>query len=335
MDFPKDLIPMMWEREEYFIKIQLNVCFRLPRIGLDRHLDRDFFLFLHTYQTHSPYACPPPYKVMFLNDDSLFGNVDLIQHLGGKENLFGKSRNRNAKISSTCMTARSATRMKNLSGPSSPSSKKRVFMIGHLVVFISDHGEEFFDHGGWGHGHSLYDESLKVPLIVKFPNSSYRAEKCDNIVSLVDLMPTIMEVIGLEQPEEEIDGQSLIPLLAGDEREDRTFLADVGSNVLDFHIPQKIATNRGREKLILSQRFSPEDLGFFSHPPPRIGPVELYNLLNDPLEQNNLADQKPQFSAQLIRWVNDYYVQAEKSQVSKVQIDENVKEQLKALGYIK
>ena len=62
--------------------------FQAASVWLDRHLDRDFFLFLHTYQTHSPYACPPPYKVMFLNDDSLFGNVDLIQHLGGKENLF-------------------------------------------------------------------------------------------------------------------------------------------------------------------------------------------------------------------------------------------------------
>ena len=148
-------------------------------------------------------------------------------------------------------------------------------------------------------------------------------------------MPTILEVMGLKLPEEELDGQSLIPFLAGDERQDRTFLADVGSNVLDFHIPQKIATNRGREKLILSQRFSPDDLNYFSHPPPQAGPVELYDLLLDPLELKNLADQKPELSAQIIRWINDYYAEAEKSKVSKVQIDETVKEQLKALGYIK
>jgi len=302
---------------------------------IDRHVERDFFLFLHTYQVHSPYACPPPYKVMYLNDESLFGNVDLIHHLGGKDSLYREIPELERQNIIDLYDGEIRYTDEKLVGPLLSKLKEMDLYDRTLVVFISDHGEEFFDHGGWGHGHSLYDESLKVPLIVKFPNSSFRAKKCDNVVSLVDLMPTIMEVMGLKLPEEELDGQSLIPLLAGDEREDRTFLADVGSNVMGFHIPQKIATNRGREKLILSQRFNPEDLDFFTHPPPQIGPVELYDLLDDPLEQYNLADQKPQFSAQLIRWINDYYVQAKKSQVSKIQIDESVKEQLKALGYIK
>jgi arylsulfatase A-like enzyme len=302
---------------------------------LDRFGERDFFLFLHTYQTHSPYACPPPYKVKYLNDDSLWGHVDLIQHLGGKENLFRELPELERQNIIDLYDGEISYTDDQLIRPLLAKLTETGLYDKTLIIFLSDHGEEFYEHGGWGHGHSLYDESLKVPLIVKFPDSRYKAQRCGNIVSLVDLMPTILDVMGWDSLENGLDGRSLIPFLTGDETEDRVFLADVGSNVLDFHLPQRIATNRGQTKLILSQRSRAEDLEFFITPPPQIGPVELYDLSLDPGETLNLADQKPDLASKVIRWLNDFYAQAKKSRVSKVEIDESVKEQLKALGYIK
>lgn len=302
---------------------------------LDRFSDRDFFLFLHTYQTHSPYACPPPYKVMYLNDDSLFGHVDLLQHLGGKENIFRSLPELERHNIIDLYDGEIRYTDEKLIGPLLAKLKESGLYERTLIVFLSDHGEEFYDHGGWGHGHSLYDESLKVPLIFKFPNSVHQAVKRDAIVSLVDVMPTIAEVMGLQVSESELDGRSLMPFLSGEERDDRTLLADIGSNVMELGIPKKIATSRGRQKLILSQRFRPEDLDSFGYPPPQPGPVELYDLRLDPREKKNLSDQQPDLAAGIIRWINDFYAQARKSQVSKVEIDDTVKEQLKALGYIK
>jgi arylsulfatase A-like enzyme len=85
-----------------------------------------------------------------------------------------------------------------------------------LVIVTSDHGEELFDHGGFGHGYSLFEEVVRVPLWIKLPGQS-RSVTLEAPVSLVDLFPTILELAGVEQSEGEaaLDGLSLMPLLNG------------------------------------------------------------------------------------------------------------------------
>ena len=204
-----------------------------------------------------------------------------------------------------------------------------------MIVFLSDHGEEFYDHGGWGHGHSLYDESLKVPLIVKFPQSKYHGSKSESIVSLVDVFPTIFEAVGLDISYLDIDGRSLLPVLEDKEIQDRWFLADVGSNVLNSHIPQKVATNQGKIKVIMNQDYNPEDLEFFSYPPAFMDSIELYDLAEDLQERKNLADAQPQLSRRIIRWIVEIYTRTGKRKIEKADIDDSVEEQLRALGYIR
>jgi arylsulfatase A-like enzyme len=204
-----------------------------------------------------------------------------------------------------------------------------------MIIFTSDHGEEFYEHHGWGHGHSLYDESLKVPLIIKFPESRFKGLKIYDIVALVDIFPTVLEETGIDFSSLDIDGQSLFPLITGKEKGDRTLLADIASNVLASHVPQKIALNRGREKLILNKHYSPEDLRFFVSPPPDLGPVELYDLVLDPGEKQSIADQKPQLANQVIQEIDAIYRAAKKRKTEKLEMDEELKKQLKALGYIR
>jgi arylsulfatase A-like enzyme len=85
-----------------------------------------------------------------------------------------------------------------------------------MIVFTSDHGEEFNEHGfvGW-HSHSLYDELLKVPLIIKFPGSGDGGTSVPSQVRSIDIAPTIVKFLGLPVPAD-FQGVDLSPLIAGE-----------------------------------------------------------------------------------------------------------------------
>ncbi len=70
-----------------------------------------------------------------------------------------------------------------------------------FILFLSDHGEEFLDHGQWLHGRSVFDELVRVPLVVKFPGQKDAGRRITTQVQTVDLVPTIFESLGLPQPE--------------------------------------------------------------------------------------------------------------------------------------
>ncbi len=309
--------------------------FRSVSEWIDRHVDRRFFLFLHTYQPHSPYACPLPYKVMYLDDDSLFGHADLFRHLGGKENLYRPLPEAERRNLIDLYDGEIRYVDDRLIAPLVAQLKGLGLYDRTLIVFLSDHGEEFFDHGAWGHGQSLYDELLKVPLVLKLPGSEYGGTAPGTIVSLVDILPTLVDVMGWEPSSHAWDGESLVPVIEGKETEDRRFLADIGGNILRSHVPRKIATNRGRIKMIFNEGYSPEDLEFFGFEPPQRGPAELYDLAADPAESSSIADRQPSLANDILRWINEFYAGARKGQTRKARIDQSVRDQLKALGYIR
>ena len=303
---------------------------------LDTHSkDKNFFLFIHTYQPHDPYACPEPFKGMFLSDDAKWGHINLMGHLGGRPNLFKPLRERERQNIIDLYDGEVRYTDEALVGPLMRKLKQMDLYDRTMIVFTSDHGEEFYDHKSWGHGHQLYDESLKVPLLIKFPESEFGGTKIPNIVSLVDVMPTILEELRIDHRELSLDGKSLLQIVKGKDKEDRSFWADIGDNVLNSHVPQKISTNRGSEKFILNKKYTEEDLSFFEFPPPESGPAELYDLKADPLEEHNIADDRVALVNQLIRSIEALYSQARKRTSLKPEIDEDLKEQLRALGYIK
>lgn len=142
-----------------------------------------------------------------------------------------------------------------------------------ILMIYADHGEEFWDHGGFEHGHTLFDELLHVPLIVKAPGVS--ASKIDAPVSLLDVTPTILDLLGQPLPEG-LDGQSLAPLLRGEagaaERFAKRDLA-FGRPLYGMerwgvlHDQMKWSTTEGREAL--------------------------YDLRKDPRERSNLLIEDP------------------------------------------
>jgi arylsulfatase A-like enzyme len=144
-----------------------------------------------------------------------------------------------------------------------------------IVVLTSDHGEAFFEHGLLQHG-LLYGETLRVPLIVRFPPRLPGGSRVASQVSLMDIAPTILDLAGIEIPLE-MDGRSLVSRALGEppaagESPHRPFYGLVIGNGLFWQ------TER-REKLILRA-----GLGRANY-----GKVELFDLIDDPTELNNLA----------------------------------------------
>lgn len=309
--------------------------FRLVSEWLDSHKDKGFFLFLHTYQPHNPYDCPYPYKTMFLEEKAKWRHLDLMNFLGGKPGIFKALTEEERQNIISLYDGEIRYTDEKLVGPLIEKLKEIGIYDQTMIVFTSDHGEEFFDHQGWGHGHSVYDESLKVPLIIKFPGSRFKGKRIQDFVSLVDIFPSILEELGIRMEELEMDGKSLFPIIKGEEKGSRTFFADIASNVLDSHIPQKISTNRGEEKLILNSRFSKEDLDFFLSPPAALSSVEVYDLIQDPKERRNIADRRSELANQMIQEINRIFKEARRRKTGKLEIDEELRRQLKALGYIR
>ena len=84
-----------------------------------------------------------------------------------------------------------------------------------IVVVTSDHGEEFWEHGRWGHQRTLYDEVLRVPLLMRYPSAFPAGTRVPGQARLQDIAPTLLELAGLES-DARLEGQSLLPLLEAD-----------------------------------------------------------------------------------------------------------------------
>ena len=82
-----------------------------------------------------------------------------------------------------------------------------------LFILVSDHGEELGDHGGWLHDQSAYDELIRVPLVIRFPGDEFAGRRIEGPVSLLDIVPTIMDYLHRPELAANCRGQSLMPLL--------------------------------------------------------------------------------------------------------------------------
>ena len=77
------------------------------------------------------------------------------------------------------------------------------------MLFTADHGEEFFEHGGWTHGQTLYEEQLRIPLLLALPDRRAAGTTVSRPVDQVDVAPTLLELAGLA-PGEGMTGRSLL-----------------------------------------------------------------------------------------------------------------------------
>lgn len=170
-----------------------------------------------------------------------------------------------------------------------------------LVVLTADHGEEVYDHGGWKHGETLYQEQIRVPLVLRWDAGPVPAgARISEPVSLLDLLPTVLAAVGAEVPAE-TEGIDLLPPLTGEDPWPRRTL---------------YARHFGRGPLRAGVVLPPHKLVLFNREAPfepvdeveahlwrldlrRLGRVELFDLEADPEERWNLASERLEVVARL------------------------------------
>ncbi len=195
-----------------------RVTFAQARRWLARAPSAPFFLFVHTYEVHAPYA----------------PREDCAARLGGPAAAAGGARLLDAyEREIRCVDDELRGLFEALRTASAAS--------GLVAVVTSDHGEAFGEHGEWQHGASLHEEVLRVPLVLWGPGRIPAGRRIATPVSLIDVAPTLLELSGVPLPAG-LDGRSLLPLLRGvDPGADRTLLAEARS---DHRWTQPLAAER-------------------------------------------------------------------------------------------
>ena len=251
----------------------------------ERPDNRPLFLWLHLYDPHEPYAPPEPFKAQY------------------------PGRPYDAEVAYT----------DSLVGDFRRALDEHDLLDESLVIVTSDHGEGLGDHGETFHGFYVYDTTIHAALVVRQPHAEHAGGVVDRAVSHVDLLPTILDAVGLPAPDE-LHGRSLLPLIEGrDGLRDRPVYSESLYPLLHYGWAPLRSLRTGTLKLIDAPR------------------PELYDLAVDPKEDRNLHDARPDRADELADGLAELRRQIESGAPaldSRPEMDERTLAQLRALGYI-
>lgn len=212
-----------WDRYRNFIREGANTdasnIFQEAGDWAAAHKDEPFFLYVHTIDPHVPYD--PPADFLKLYDDR--DGYDGVVKARSTGDLLAKAKKNPPQVTFD------ASDRKRLEALHDGEITQHDVELGKFVdrlnrlgiwedtlfVFVSDHGEEFDDHGSWGHGHSIYQELLRVPLVMRYRGGVPQGRRVASAVGTVDIAPTVLEVLGMP-PLPDAEGRSLVPLFADD-----------------------------------------------------------------------------------------------------------------------
>jgi arylsulfatase A-like enzyme len=195
---------------------------------LARRKEKPFFLFLHFFDIHD-YASPEPFDVMYV-DPSYDGTLarekryrvgsDGYYYLSDADLAFLKAKYDGAARYVDMQLERFFQKLKSLG----------LYDTSFIIVF-SDHGEEFWEHKGTGHGFTLYDEQLRIPLIIKVPKKMMQAGGPGTVetnTGLIDILPTLLDYLGADTRSAGFQGITLKGLIEGKEplRKERFLFAE-------------------------------------------------------------------------------------------------------------
>ena len=205
-----------------------------------------------------------------------------------------------------------------------------------LFIIIGDHGEAFYEHGVYSHGHTPFEEVIHVPMVMKFPQNQYQGTRVKSLVTLVDIFPTVTGVGGVTIEEKTLSflqGQNLIPLLTGELTQARAHVFS-DTQILDVH-NRYLSVRGDRWKYIRVQRPGKDKkqtllravrhvLGkgllwdvirsprHFLRNYFRTPGGYLFDLMSDPFEQHNLVTTQLDVTEEMQRLLNTWELENEK-----------------------
>lgn len=261
--------------------------------------EQPFFLFLRHMDPHAPYLPPSPFDRMFYSGnecdpvktsmESVFAFAPFAEFFkswmppGITDAEYVIAQYDGALAYMDACIRRILTRLEELGVADNT-----------LVVLNSDHGETLYDHEIYFDHHGLYEPTLHIPLILRYPGKLPAGKRVSGYTLHQDLVPTVLELLGFSKTAESIsfDGQSVTPLITGKR----------ATNYTEFYITECTWMRKRGWRTPEWKFFEALEPDFHNKPP-----VELYNLIEDPLELKNIADKEPAvvelLRAKMTAWV--------------------------------
>jgi arylsulfatase A-like enzyme len=289
---------------------------------------RPFFLFVHSYEPHAPYT-----ETTFVDPADrgrLPAAIDftVVERIHRGELVLDERERRYVRD----LYRGDVARADRILGGFLDELRADGILDDVVLVVLSDHGEDFWDHDevrSPGHGHSVYQDLLRVPLIVRAPGRVPSGQRIVTPVSLLDVAPTIVDLCGLAEPAS-FRGTTLAPALRnGAEPPPRP----IWSESVEYG-PDRFALRDGSFKAIVTPR--PDDVHGDFHP--RVPPVEVFDLVADPAERVNLAGRADSQVGRVVAEVGErarLKLHAAPERPAAEAPDEDLLRRLKALGYVK
>lgn len=244
--------------------------------------DEPFFSWIHFYDPHTPYAPPESYRAFSSPYD---GEVAFVDHLVGEL----------------------------IAWLEEAGLRERT-----ILAFVADHGEGLGQHEESEHGFFVYDATIRVPFILNVPGATFVEARIEDQVSLVDVMPTLLALVGKKTPDD-VQGRSMLERLLGEAKDTERFVYSETYYPRHLYGWSELKSLRG------------VDLHYIDAPEP-----ELYDVRRDPEETVNLAAQR----ASTVRKLNDELESLETGMTGKAsyqrpsELDAETRRRLEALGYV-
>jgi arylsulfatase A-like enzyme len=287
---------------------------------------QDLFIFLHTYQMHAPYKAPEHYFRAFNPD------LDIrLQGVGSKLKSFHGAL-------PALPAAAAAERQKlidlydasilycdqELIKPLLNFLRASKRFDDALIIVLSDHGEEFADHGGWEHGHTLYQELTHIPLIVKFPRQK-RGEIRRQLFSICDVAGLIKEQYGLN---DKANNEK------GGKRRDGQRILELSLPVSPFHAESWGKVSFVENDYQYIHNFLPPPTGHELGPQPVSPADEWFTLAEMPGAAVEPYSPSPAFHSRYKKMLADYIFRLKALKKNRGKLDPELLAKLKALGYL-
>jgi arylsulfatase A-like enzyme len=255
------------------------------RTATDAERRRPLFLFLHYYDAHSdvaqdlPYWSPEEYRDGAGPADGRFCDPEdrcATEYLLAADRLDRDVPPEEIEDIRTLYDA-GVSYLDHQLGLLFEELQRQGYYDDALIVVTADHGEEFREHGRFIHA-QIYDETMRVPLLIRFPGGEHGGRTVSTLAETTDLLPTILEVLAVAPPAL-VQGTSLLPALSGEGSRREVISQSKGGS-------RNYALRTRAHKLIHN---------FAS------GKTELYDLRSDPAEQVDLSAREPETARRLTR----------------------------------
>jgi arylsulfatase A-like enzyme len=315
---------------------------------LERHRDEPFFVYAHTMDPHAPYQPPPGAEETFANPAETPEFDAACRKLAGTVRYGGgiatnRAGCRHNGVDPDLFIRRAIDRydgeilhndrsLEQLAG----KLEQLGILDNTLIVVVSDHGEEFWEHGWTAHGHSLYQELTHGVFMMWSPKLIPKPRRVAEPVQLIDVMPTILGLLGLGIPDV-VQGQSLAALAKGEPFRRRGMVMTSRFAHPEAKVAAAIPENRIDTVAMLDA-----DWKFIYREQAReagMREVELYDRRTDRRETRNVAAEHPQqvgrMRSEAVRWMEaQKQIRSALGQGAKAPLDQQTLEKLRSLGYL-